>query len=376
MSLFSFGDITFSSAINFLSNKGLVGEKTKSYNIYKYPSDIGSSDKGHYMVIFINEQTNTRVQSRRVNNGDLPSILQNRIDTGDPIAGSAIVDKVLGVLNDVTGGLSKTLLNGLTSAVSNGNTNTSATEEALKKVAFTRTIRRCSDVVALYMPDTLNFVHEQQYNDLNLNGGLATVLSGGLAFLESFMDKSNDSAKKSWGAALKNLSPFVVQGLVQSSDLMKSMWAAQTGTVQNPMLEMLYSSPAFRRFRFDFMFYPRDETESLQVLGIIDRLRFHQAPEIETQSNGYFLIPPSEFDIKFYYNGVENTNIPKISTCVLEAIDLDFAPNGFAAYETSGGTTPVKGGTGMPVAIRLGLTFRETEYLTKSSKYFNRDVAG
>jgi hypothetical protein len=28
---------------------------------------------------------------------------------------------------------------------------------------------------------------------------------------------------------------------------------------------------------------------------------------------------------------------------------------------------PTLGGTGMPVAIRLGLTFKETEYLTKDS---------
>jgi hypothetical protein len=101
------------------------------------------------------------------------------------------------------------------------------------------------------------------------------------------------------------------------------------------------------------------------VQKILNRLQFHQAPEINTDSNGFFLVPPSEFDIQFYYNGKENPNIPKISTCVLETIDVDYAPNGFSAYEVMGENVPGVGRTGMPVAIRLSLQFKETEYLLK-----------
>jgi hypothetical protein len=136
--------------------------------------------------------------------------------------------------------------------------------------------------------------------------------------------------------------------------------------VQNPMMEMIYSNPEFRTFTFDFVFYPRSEGEALQVQKIIDRLRFHQAPELVTASGGFFLVPPSEFDISFYYNGKENPNIPKISTCVLKSIDTDYAPGGFAAYEVPGQTAQ-KGGTGMPIAIKMSLTFEETEMIYKNS---------
>jgi hypothetical protein len=67
------------------------------------------------------------------------------------------------------------------------------------------------------------------------------------------------------------------------------------------------------------------------------------------------------------YNGAPNPNLPDISTCVLESIDLDYAPNGFAAYEVPGKTTSTVGGTGTPVAIRLGLQFKETEIMTKDN---------
>ena len=120
------------------------------------------------------------------------------------------------------------------------------------------------------------------------------------------------------------------------------------------------------------MFYPRDERESREVLDIIELLQFHQAPEILEGTYGRFLVPPSEFDIEFYYNGEVNKNIPTVSTCVLESIDVDYAPNGFAAYETGNSNRPEKGGTGMPVGIRLDLGFKEVEILTK--KYFAENV--
>ena len=122
------------------------------------------------------------------------------------------------------------------------------------------------------------------------------------------------------------------------------------------------------------MFYPRDEKEASEVIDIIELFKFHQAPEILVGSYGRFLVPPSEFDIRFMYNGQINPNIPTVSTCVLESIDVDYAPNGFAAYETGNDNTPIKGKTGMPVAIRLDLRFKEVEILTK--RYFdNKSVS-
>jgi len=141
------------------------------------------------------------------------------------------------------------------------------------------------------------------------------------------------------------------------------------------MLEMIYKSPNFRTFQFDFTFYPRDEREALEVQKILERLRFHQAPEIfkkGAEASG-FLIPPSEFDIKFYYAGGENPNIPQIATCVLTTIDINYAPNGFSAYEVPGENKPSLGRTGMPVAVQATLQFQETTYLTKED--FREDLA-
>jgi hypothetical protein len=144
-----------------------------------------------------------------------------------------------------------------------------------------------------------------------------------------------------------------------------ALFASAFGLVKNPQLELLYTSPDFRQFAFEFMFYPRSEKEAKEVQSIIQRLRFHQAPEILSGSGGYFMVPPSEFDIEFHYNGEENPNISKISTCALTSISVDYAPNGFRAYEVPGENSPILGSTGMPVGIRLNLTFQELEIMTK-----------
>ena len=57
MALFNLTDISFKapgSAKGPLAS--LTGNDRYERNTYRYPSDLGSSDKAHYMVININEQ--------------------------------------------------------------------------------------------------------------------------------------------------------------------------------------------------------------------------------------------------------------------------------------------------------------------------------
>jgi hypothetical protein len=216
------------------------------------------------------------------------------------------------------------------------------------------------------MPDTLNFAQNQSYSEPNIGGTVGAALVTGVTSAADSVKNAPAGSTGVLDAIARNISPALAL-LAGRSDLTRVGFAAFTGRVLNPMLEMLYTAPAFRDFRFDFMLYPRSKEEAKEVQRILSLLRYHQAPEIDTRSSGFLLVPPSEFDIKFYYNGAENPNIPKISTCVLTTLDVDYAPNGFAAYEERLNLSPEKGGTGMPVAIRLSLTFKETEYFTKAN---------
>lgn len=364
MALFSFSDISFKASTRTGGvGNNLLGADSFKYDIYRYPIDLGSVDKGHYMVIHINTQRKTRFQTSTT--GDLPTIFESRQSTGNYTLGASVSR----TLNKI--------LPGISSQIEKYAFNSSSDAEAFQ-LGFLRTIQRSTETIALYMPDTLGYTHQQGYSDLSLSGAITAGIGAASSIADSissgrYKEIASDGLSADSVAALireagGNLSPFLA-GILQryGGDLGRAAFTAYAGVVVNPMLEMIYVSPSFRDFRFDFMFYPRSEKEAKEVQLIIDRLRFHQAPEIDPAQEGFFLIPPSEFDIKFYYNGYENTNIPRISTCVLTNIDVDYAPNGFSAYEVPGENKPQMGRTGMPTAIRMSLAFKETEIMTKSN---------
>jgi hypothetical protein len=399
MALFSLTDIKINNKQRVGGSADKLVGSQYNYNTFRYPLDLGNYDKGHYMVIHINEQRETQFKGKTTS--DIPTVINNknsqtairgstnlggniktvsevssdawkRIAENDTIKsiGGSISDGVSSVknifgqsqagstLSSILGGASEGASESIQSAIS-----------GITSGSFTRTIRRTTDTIALYMPDTLVFQYNQQYSTPSLSGALTGALAAGTAAAETYknMSASGKSGEEISKEMTKNLAPFAFAALAKTQgDLGNVLFAAGTGLAMNPMMEMIYSSPQFRQFRFDFVFYPRDEREALEVQNILERLRFHQAPEIKSNTGGFFLVPPSEFDIKFYYNGYENPNIPRISTCVLKGIDINYAPNGWSAYETLDGK-PELGKTGMPVGITLSLDFEETEILTKDS---------
>ena len=360
MALFNLlgGGISFGTQ----SRSGISALSSSKYDksLLKYPSDLGSADKGHYILININEQINTSFPGTEqidplTGLKALPSVysnrteLQSRFGVSDAVAAAkTAIDLILPDIIRKREGLN-TYLN-----------------EKLDPAIGIRTIRRITDSIALYMPDTLNFNHSQSYSRLDAS---SAALSGLSSVIETY---KNDGNKINASNQFTNAAPFLLNKfLKQFGNVGKVLFTAGTGgQVENPMMEILYSSPDFRTFRFDFLMTPRSEKEAEEVQNIINLLKFHQAPELVQNSGGLFLYPPSEFDISFQYNGSENINIPKISTCVLTSIETDYAPGGFSTYEVEG-ETQVSGSrlgrTGMPVAIRLGLSFTETEYLVKGS---------
>jgi hypothetical protein len=336
MSLFSLANITFGSSDRSKGKNTSFDKSTNfGYDIYRYPIDLGSSDKGHYMMFHINKQNNSQITNFNSNGKTFGSVLPT-------VVSNSINFKLQSPFKEVDNVLRKLGTN----------------------LNFTRKISRVSDTVALYMPDTLTFTNNQSYTDLSLTGEIAV----GASVVSNIKNIKESVDKGDYAAFTGQLSPALALA-IRNSPILTAGFTAVTGKVVNPMLEMIYSSPNFREFRFDFFFYPRSEKEAEEVQNIINRFQFHQAPEIESDSGaGFFLIPPSEFDIIFYYNGSVNPNIPKISTCVLQSIDIDYAPNGqFSAYEVQGETSPKSGRTGMPVGIRMSLQFKETEIMTKSN---------
>ena len=367
MALFSFSDIKFTPTDRrFSSNSNLTYNREYRTNIKRYPSDIGDADKGHYMIIHINEQINTKFSQSGLSS-DLPTVLSNRAGTGETSAVGIATGAATNLIKSGTEALDKLTGGNLGASIQQGVNSISQFSSDQQSLNRTRTIQRTKETIALYMPDTLAFGQTQGYDALATTGLGAAMITSAASVLDEI--KTSGVTPE----LLRNVTPFIANA-IQGNNLLRAAFATATGQVVNPMLEMLYTSPELRSFKFDFMFYPRSQQEAREVLDIINQLTFHQAPELNLNSQSFFLLPPSEFDIKFYCNGEENINIPKISTCVLTNIDVDYAPNGWSAYEMNGKDTPEYGGTGMPVGIRMSLDFRETEIVTKNLLSLDKGV--
>ena len=388
MAFFSLTDIKLNSGEQFDRNFSFQTDYNSDNR--RYPSDLGNSDKGHYMMFYVKVQERSIGQNPGLNNVLSRDQTGTESNNGVFAAGKSLIDGGVALVQSLNEKLDNSIsstsqdadaqeggfygqsssvvdtIRKSKSALARGSKH--LTESAiLNRSNFFRTTKRTKDTIALYMPDTLTFDYKQGFNttsvtkDLGLPGGL---IQAGASLIDQL--KSNASGLEKLG----NMSPFAAEAVKSKfggDTLFTALTSATGGALAvNPQLEVIYQSPSFRNFRFQFMFYPRSEKEASDVLDIIDLFRYHQAPEIMTSSYGRYLIPPSEFEIEFYYGGQLNPNIHSIGNCVLTDIALDFAPNGYQSYETLG-LIPQKGKTGMPVAIRMDLSFQETEIQTKSS---------
>jgi hypothetical protein len=404
MAFFGLTDIKFNDIGRRGPLNALESSEKFSSSILRYPEDVASApDRYHYMMFFVREQVNTGFSSANRGYGqsfskeDEKGIFDsfNAQVKGDGLVSASSQAGLAGFLNNaLSSGLSKGaniltgkggatgkvgsvisgFVNGPTKATSEPQNN-SAIQASVKEITdkspfgFLNKTRLTKDAIALYMPDTINFDSTASYSDLRPGEEkLGQFLAAAPELIEAY--------KKGGGVALGKTA--LKSGVAQLAAQETAVGAAgqtgrlgvyaATGKVTNPMIELIYGSPDLRTFQFEFMFYPRSEKEAYEVQRIIDRFRFHQAPELDKYESGRqtgMLIPPSEFDIKFYYAGKQNPNIPPIASCVLTNVQVNFAPRGWSAYESLAENTPALGRTGMPTAIQMSLQFRETTYITK-----------
>jgi hypothetical protein len=252
--------------------------------------------------------------------------------------------------------------------------------------------------ISLYMPDSLqmNYSHDWSQISLTQTLGLASYVGSAVADWQSIGGKSGSAADK---GAVANL---YAKGLgIGAAGLINPDLGVIAGNlldqVPNPQLQMLYKGTELREFQFQFKFTPASKKEAVEVEAIIESLQYFSAPKLLGSAAHQYLEPPHLFKIDFLFVGgtglqsaVTNffrnigTNIltsqlyadmfagtqqanlnPKnnkarifqiYNPCALQNISVDYAPNGWAAYED-----------GAPVETTVSLTFKEVDIVTKDT---------
>lgn len=292
-----------------------------------FPEDLGQEDNAHYMILNIN----VPVLGLGPAAGGLNSPQNTAIVTGAAGPGGVPVNGT--VLSGFANLSAVDKLRFGASAYSGGAFN----QNFLSPPRYTRRIK---ESIALHMPNGgLVYTEPNVYEEVSMTA-LAGNFVGGV--LSTLLPKEGTLVNRSTGL---NIASSIGSIIKSGSQIL--------GAPINPRVEVLFSTRPQRQWVFEVFMIPRSESEAEAVKQIIQTIRFYAAPEITT--SGFFFVPPAEFDITFFFNGKENQNLPRINTCVLERIDVDYAPE--TTYSTFR--------NGQPIAVRMSLAFREVEILHK-----------
>lgn len=270
-------------------------------NDLSYPRDLGSATRGHYIKFNISEIV--PAEWAEVKESGLEFLQQ---------ASSALLDPVK-LIKDTTVGVKNFL---------------DDPESIKKRLEFSQRRTQPVGSISLYIPDTVNFTYNAQYDNTSLaTAAQQTPLIRGV------------------------LKP-IVQNLRQN-DALKLLLRSQ-GFAFNPNLQLLFDGINFRTYQMAFYFTPYSKQEADTVTKIIEMFKKHSAPRLANGTGGMFFVPPSIFQPVFYFNGRENRKINRIAKSVIESVDVNYAPNGFSTYSD-----------GVPVQTQLTINFKEIELITR-----------
>lgn len=223
--------------------------------------------------------------------------------------------------------------------------------------------------ISLYMPDTLTATYDANYEEMSLTSDLGPAITTLRA-----LNASIDSMKKGTIGNSLSTDPNVVQAAVAAASAVGvpgvnvenigTLLQRAQGFALNPQLQMVYRGTGLRSFQLSFTFTPKSATEATQVNNIINQFRFYSSPSLaqrvgtvtQSTTNSMFLVPPSVFEIEFYVNGQQSVNLPRYGRCVMTGLDINHAPNGFAAYDDSS-----------MVQTTLQMSFKEMDILTRDN---------
>lgn len=358
--------------------------KTLGMSTLSYPLELGTDDsKKHYVTFLAKEIT---PQSYAV--GTEGAKLFNNIKTGVVGASQSISDYTLTQLEASYNNLTEKIrdLTGTdleTAKAQLAETNKILAEkagEAGKNIkGVVETLNGSMDIkanrtsvksyISLYMPDTLQATYHADYASISMRDELGQTLQsirtiGSIAGagLEGIGQDGLTGAGNAIGAdpaaikfAIDSFGRMFEAGQGLSDAILQTQ-----GYTSNPQLQMIYHGASFRTFSLNFMFTPKSRTEALVVENIIHQFKYYAAPTLQTPGQSpnasMFLTPPALFEVRFFYDGNENKNLPRYTDCVLEDISVDYAPNGWAAHAKDG----------VPIQTQLTLSFHEVEIVDKA----------
>lgn len=334
-------------------NGGSDGYRVDSHS---YPSDLFSANKiygGNYVVFYINIATDSKL-SKKLAENDFVKEYPAR-DRGDNIAQGFTNASLVGAnatANTITGLIGGSIafgegVGGAVKGAAIANIPTVGIGAASTMAPdATRSQKRLKTAIALHVPNQLNIRYGVTWSEED-TAILAAAGAGGSEIMKALGSENKDSNVTGTGQA-------IISNLALANAPNGAASGALLGLAANPKKEQVFKGVDFRTFQFEYQFFPRNAAEAKNIRTIIETFKYHMHPEFKDDYN-FVYIYPSEFDIFYYQNGVENMNLHRHTSCVLTELNVNYTPNGqFSTFAD-----------GMPTQINVTMNFRELALLTK-----------
>ena len=305
----------------------------KANQVLTFPEDLGSTDQGHFIMFFINEQANANVEF-----------------------GSS--KKISRYSFDEDGGSTRIPISGEVGAIKQNEINEQMgqTTNSVKRAPTVRLTKS----IAMYMPAQVSVSQDLQYEDTDIGALAGLINTVGTDF------NRTGSFEKTYQNLVETnqIQDAGVKALQTTLDAVapgaKAAVEIEAGKVISNRMEMVFKGLGKRSFSFQFTLMPKSENEANIAKAIVDNFRFYSAPSFEGDvSSSRTFIVPATFDIEYRINqGNKNSYLNRISTCVLEKVDVSYGGERVAFFRPNTEGAP-------PVQTSITLNFKELEVITR-----------
>ena len=256
--------------------------------------------------------------------------------------------------------------------------------------------------ISLYLPDTLHASWDSNYNSVSMTQEL-----GKLGFIASAADSIKNIARN----GISNITAAKILedpntksilsdvlgkagGVLGTGGNIENLTKQSLGQFVNPQMQLIYQGRDFRNFSMTFIFTPKSSAEAQTVNNIIDAFTYFSSPGVvngDSTNPGRYLTPPQLMSVKMVFTGEnglagsvinqlqqslnnvglgflgqnqsitnviskgQQAKIFNIKECVITNVTVDYAPNGWAAFND-----------GYPVQTTMTLNMMETTMFTKA----------
>jgi len=328
-----------------------------AFSHIQYPADLTGDELGHYMLFFtLNNNMDWDLASVQQ---DLQFSADLGIDTGLTASNSwSLGGNTTGKRWREGGGSIAENQNRFRTGSSAGRIDQVKLENSVTSAVPKNQI--VTSAIALYMPPEVKASYKAGWGeeDTEFSGDIANITknvlnakdwseigisigTGGVGALSAYIKKIGGNLTEALGGG----DPFKLVSKI-------------LGIAVNPRQEMYYQGPSFREFDYEFKFWPRNEDETNRVQNIIKLFKYHMHPAMDVLSGGRNFRIPSEFEIHYLCRTGINDKLNRISRCALQSCNVSYSPEGgnFKTFEDNA-----------PVAYTMSLSFKELEFMTKST---------